>query len=229
MTEQDLLDLRTGDQEAWKRMVALHTPALSRWCGSLAWGLKDRAVEADDLVNTTWCKAHRSLASFGGPASGFQSWLFTIAKHASTDLWRRQRGTEVSIDSDLLTIHPAHTTAPDQQVLDSDLARFLTAAISALPERIRHIVVLRDVEEMEPTDVAVALGMTVGAVNASLARGHRLIRAFYGLAFEAATCHDIVNMYARQDLPQSTLTSLIGVFLGIWREGHEKEQEAARA
>ena len=77
----------------------------------------------------------------------------------------------------------ADTVAPEEAVLAEERARYLAAAIAALPERLRHIVTEVYLEGRTVKDVAAALGLTSSAVSQQRSEALRLLREGLELHF----------------------------------------------
>jgi RNA polymerase sigma-70 factor (ECF subfamily) len=67
-------------------------------------------------------------------------------------------------------------TDPVDAATSLDLRRDLDAAIAALPPRLRHVLVLRDVHGLDHATIADALGITEGAAKVRLHRARRALR-----------------------------------------------------
>lgn len=77
----------------------------------------------------------------------------------------------------------ADTVAPEEAVLAEERARYIAAAIAALPERLRHIVTEVYLEGRAVKDVAAGLGLTSSAVSQQRSEALRLLREGLELHF----------------------------------------------
>src|SRR5688572_11607858 len=84
-----------GSREAFSVLFHRHRVAVYQF---IARQVTDRAL-AEDVFQTVFLKAFRSLQSFRGDA-GFRTWLFSIAVNAITDERRKVR-TAVPLPEDL--------------------------------------------------------------------------------------------------------------------------------
>lgn len=131
--------------------------------------------DARDLSQETFLKAYRALGTFKGEAR-FSSWLYQIALNLCRDRMRRRRGkTLVSLGEleeegmDLVN-GPGRPTALDL-VEAGDLARAVAAAVAALPEEQREIIVLKEYQELTFVEIAEVLGVPLSTVKTRLYRG----------------------------------------------------------
>jgi RNA polymerase sigma factor (sigma-70 family) len=94
-----------------------------------------------------------------------EGWIVTVATNLSIDRHRRRRRL-TSLGSEPLAIVDMH------QAERIDLAR----ALRRLPRRQREVVVLRYLADWSESDVAVALGISAGAVKSHASRGLAALR-----------------------------------------------------
>jgi RNA polymerase sigma-70 factor (ECF subfamily) len=91
---------RSGESEAWDRLVELYAPLLRTWLRKY----DVQASDADDLVQETLLAVSKDLKSFdhGGQPGAFRAWLRAILVHRLRNFWRaRGRRPQARGDSDL--------------------------------------------------------------------------------------------------------------------------------
>ena len=131
--------------------------------------------DARDLCQETFLKAYRALWSFKGEAR-FSSWLYQIALNLCRDRMRRRKGKTLVSLGELeeegmgLVNGPGRPSALDL-VEASDLARAVAAAVAALPEEQREIIVLKEYQELTFVEIAEVLGVPLSTVKTRLYRG----------------------------------------------------------
>jgi RNA polymerase sigma-70 factor (ECF subfamily) len=130
--------------------------------------------EARDLCQEAFFKAYRGLRAFKGEAR-FSSWLYQIALNLCRDRMRRRRGrTLVSLDA-LEADGQAPVLRDETNALDlveaRDLQRRVKAAVLALPEEQREVIVLKEYEGLTFQEIADVLDMPVSTVKTRLYRG----------------------------------------------------------
>ena len=137
---------------------------------SIGWHfLRNRAV-AEELAQDVFLQLHKNLGSIES-AAHLTNWLRRVMTQRCIDYVRRARiRPSIGLDE-----------APEPRVAavehDPLLTVMLDRQIARLPERSRMIVVLRFQEEMEPGEIAEALGIPVGTVKSNLHRALALLRA----------------------------------------------------
>jgi len=133
--------------------------------------------EAEDVSQEAFVQAFVKLDSFRGH-SAFYTWLYRIAFNVSVSRRRRKR-SEISMD-----LHRERTgeepedagEAPDEQLLREEQVRQVRAAIEALNEEHRAILVLREMEGCDYETIAEILDMPIGTVRSRLHRARLQLR-----------------------------------------------------
>jgi RNA polymerase sigma-70 factor (ECF subfamily) len=133
-------------------------------------------AEAEDVVQQTYLDAFRNLGQFRGEAA-FSTWLTRIAVHvAISRSHKRRRLAEVVADAEAA---PMETIADSAYaaVADRELARLIERHIDRLPDGLRIVLVLRDLEELDTAQTADALDISPEAVRVRLHRARAELRA----------------------------------------------------
>lgn len=164
-------------EEALPWMEAVHRFALR-----LTRGDPDRAA---DLVQETFLKAYRSWDSFRR-GTNCRAWLFTICKnthmHARDLASTRREIPEAHLDVDLeaAAVHEVHAYAlgrgANVSVFDGTLDERVVAAIDALPDDFRDVLVLSDLADLRYAEISAVLELPVGTVKSRLFRARRLLQ-----------------------------------------------------
>jgi RNA polymerase sigma-70 factor (ECF subfamily) len=150
-------------------------PALHR--GALR--LTRHDADAQDLVQETMLRALERRAQFQR-GTNLRAWLFTIQRSLFINAYRRRRqvawlgslededdgGAEVALT----------TSSAEETMLEGWVDEDLRAALAALPEHYREVVVLRDVAQRSYAQIAAQLDCPIGTVMSRLHRGRALMR-----------------------------------------------------
>jgi RNA polymerase sigma-70 factor, ECF subfamily len=183
MTEQELIEqARQGDAAAVKELYDRHAPRVLAITRRFA---DDDAV-AEDWAQDAWVQAIRSLPRFRGEAR-FSTWLYRIAVNRSLHGRRtgdRQARREAQV---ALSIPIAHTNG-------RALLRIrVEKALRQVPERMRQVLVLHDIEGYTHAEIAELLGITEGTSKSQLfkarARMRKLLRPLPELVEGEEVCH----------------------------------------
>jgi RNA polymerase sigma-70 factor (ECF subfamily) len=162
-------------------------------CGELVRRYRDRIYRvvygyvgdpdtALDITQETLLQMLEGLPRFREQAS-FYTWLHRIAVNRCLD-WGRERTRRppsTSLD------HPAHegwaepadgraASRPDYVLMAKELRSQIHAAIAAVPELYRTVVLLADVEGLSTREIADRLGCPLNTVKTRLYRGRVVVR-----------------------------------------------------
>jgi RNA polymerase sigma-70 factor (ECF subfamily) len=134
--------------------------------------------EAEDVMQQVYVNALAHLNQFNGSAR-FSTWLTRIAIHESLARVRRRGRYEVFDDeradaSLAMSEHPSQN--PERQAFTGELRGLLEYAIDALPNGMREVFVLRDVEGLSTAEAADALDVSEDVVKTRLSRGRAALR-----------------------------------------------------
>src|SRR5271169_127515 len=141
-------------------------------------------TEAEDGAQEVMISAYRNLKGFRGEAK-FSTWLVTIAMNEAR---KRLRKAKVAAENSL--VQPAEDSEGDftpavltdwreiplEALERKELKEKLREAVSLLPVKYREVFVLRDIEELNQEETAVALGMNVTLVKVRLHRARMMLQ-----------------------------------------------------
>ena len=127
---------------------------------------------ADDLAQEVFLRAYRGLCGFEGRAR-FSTWLYRIAYNVYLN--HRARVRELAA---LPENFEAGAMAPETSTSANrcDMRKDLDAAIAALPERYRAVVMLYYLEDVSYPEIAEILELPLGTVKTHLHRAKRMLR-----------------------------------------------------
>ena len=162
---------RDGDLDAYAVLVARYTLRAHRTAFLLGAG-----EESDDVVQEAFVKAFRHLSRFRAGAP-FGPWLLRIVANETRNLTRSRRRRE-ALALRLGAAGPERTAAsgPADEVLAAERRARLVAAVNALPDRERQVVVCRYFLELSEAETAQALAWPLGSVKSRTARALNRLR-----------------------------------------------------
>lgn len=175
--EDDLKELiakaKQGDRRAFDELVKETYQKVH----SLALRLTGNEHDADDVVQDTYVRAFRSLQKFRGDAR-FSTWLHRItANSASTFMGRRQRDSRHDdIDGVIDLADHREANDPEFVLQNGAVGQRLRRALDNLPERLRNVVVLRDVHGMSHREISQELDISEAAAKVRLHRARARLR-----------------------------------------------------
>lgn len=135
-------------------------------------------ADAEDLVQETLIRAYRAVDRFDGEYP--RSWLLTILRNTNINMNRRRRPDAVEDVAAVRGSRPAfgavEPRSPEDSVLDGMLSAELEAAVNALHDRFRSVLLLVDVDRLTYAEAAEALGVPVGTIMSRLNRARARVR-----------------------------------------------------
>jgi RNA polymerase sigma-70 factor (ECF subfamily) len=163
---------RAGDHQALEDLVrATYADSYA-----LAYRLTGNDEDAGDVVQEAYLRACRSLRRFRGDAQ-FTTWLYRItANCASTVVAKRARTRTEALgdDDDPADTLPDHD--PEGRAATEEGRVKVAAALARLPERLRQVIVLRDIYDLSHSSIATELGISEAAAKVRLHRARRKMR-----------------------------------------------------
>ncbi|MBR9989437.1 MAG: sigma-70 family RNA polymerase sigma factor [Gemmatimonadetes bacterium] len=166
MNEADCIRrAQQGDAAAIRDLYRRYAPRVHAVVRRLA---GDDAL-AEDWAQDAWVRAFRALPAFRGDAR-FSTWLHRIAVNSALH-GRRWRDRRVSREDPLLPERD-HSGRNDHVVLRISLQR----ALDELPEGMRQIVVLHDVEGYTHEEIGELLGIAAGTSKSQLFKARARLR-----------------------------------------------------
>jgi len=134
--------------------------------------------EAEDVMQQAYVSAFTHLRQFNG-AARFSTWLIRIVINEALVRVRRQ-GRFEPFDDEFSNVESflSHDPAanPERQGFARELRCLLEWAIDCLPDGMREVFVLREVEGLNTVEVAECLGVSPDVVKTRLSRGRAALR-----------------------------------------------------
>ena len=159
-----------SDAEAWARLCHQHFAAIHRHVGFLV----HDADLADDLTQETFARALAGLHRFEAGAA-LRPWLRGIALNVVRKHWRAGERRTRALEA-VRYGPPAPATDPDSALVRRRRAEALLAAVETLPDQLREVFVLVDMQGITPSDAAAELGITSGNCRVRATRARARIR-----------------------------------------------------
>ena len=185
--EISLKALQAGDQAEFARLVDAYSTQIYR----LALKMLADEQDAEDVLQNTFMKALQSIDNFEGRSS-LSTWLYRIAVNEALMSLRRHKPTisvamDYEDDEDEFQ-HPTQFTdwccLPEEDLLSAESKKHLDKAIRSLPEKLRIVFILRDIEGLSIRETGETLDLTETAVKTRLLRARLNLReqlsSYYG-------------------------------------------------
>jgi RNA polymerase sigma-70 factor (ECF subfamily) len=152
--------------------------------------LTGAGAHIEDLAQEVFLRLYRALAYFRGEST-MSTYLYRIVVNVAQDEWKRRRRERTHIAAaPVLDDNPEsdagwienfagdplageHARNPEQRLADAELQQIVDAALLALPEMERAVLVLYHQEECSYEGIATALALPLNTVRTHLHRGRK--------------------------------------------------------
>jgi RNA polymerase sigma factor (sigma-70 family) len=162
---------RDGDLDAYGVLVARYTLRAHRAAFLLGAG-----EESDDVVQEAFVKAFRHLSRFRVGES-FGPWLLRIVTNETRNLTRsRRRRAALAVRLGTAEAADAAADTPVDEVLAAERRAQLVAAVNALPDRERQVLVCRYFLDLSEAETAQVLAWPLGSVKSRTWRALNRLR-----------------------------------------------------
>lgn len=177
--DEDLVRVaQAGDTRAFDELVKRYQDKVYR----LSFKILRHEEDAAEALQDAFLSAFRGIRSFKAEST-FSTWLYRITTNASLMKYRKRRDNVVSLDqsqsqnedAEPLQI-PDWSTQPVKDLLDVETREVMEEGVRRLPEDLRTVFLLRDVEGLSNAEVAETLGLSVAAVKSRLHRARINLR-----------------------------------------------------
>jgi len=164
---------KRGDKRAFGRLVDEYKDKIYSYVSRM---LGD-PYEAEDVTQEAFVRAYRSLPRFRG-ASSFHTWLYRIASNLAIDVVRRRRRNDVSafsLDEPLESDDGEYereiaddSGGPEDATGTRETQVAVRRAIMDLPEKLRDVMILYELQGETYEDIAEILDVPLGTVKSRL-------------------------------------------------------------
>ncbi len=181
--ERDLVTRALGNDKAAVRTIIRQN---NRRLFRVARSILKNDWEAEDAVQETYVRAFTHLSEFEGKSS-LNTWLTRIVVNEALGRLRRRKPTvdiadveSGAIDAEGAGVVPFPLTAsqpdPERAMAQAQIRNLLEAAIDALPDAFRIVLVARVIEEMSVEETAELYGLRPETVKTRLHRARTMLR-----------------------------------------------------
>ena len=179
--------LRAGDRVEFARLVDAYSAPIYR----LGLKMLGNPQDAEDVLQNTFLNALTHFKDFEGRSS-VSTWLYRIASNEALMLIRRKKNTvnlddfhpEDAEETPLPEIFVDWSALPEDELLAGESKKTLDAAVRQLPESLRMVFFLRDIEGLSIKETAEILDLTETNVKTRLLRARMFLRerlsVYYG-------------------------------------------------
>ena len=164
---------KQGDVKAFEELIEGYQKKVY----NIALKILGNPDDAGELAQEVFIRVFKSIGKFREEAR-FSTWLYRITTNACLDSLRKQKNKrQVSLDEDVRRedgemrreVEDSRPT-PDIEAERNEIKKIVHAAINALPEEHRTVIVLRDIQGFSYEDIARIINCPEGTVKSRINR-----------------------------------------------------------
>jgi RNA polymerase sigma-70 factor (ECF subfamily) len=171
MKEEELLEkIKNGEKDLYGIIIQKYNQRLYR----IARSIVKNENELEDILQDTYLKAYMNLPQFRNE-SQFSTWLVRILiNNANATVLKAKRFNsvipeEINNPSDI-------GESPDFNMTNKELKQILEKAIDNLPENLRSVYIMREVENLSVSETSQCLGISEENVKTRLHRAKAILK-----------------------------------------------------
>jgi len=167
---------QAGDKRAFEALVVKYQRRIARHVARYV----RRAADVEDVVQDTFIRAYRGLASFRGD-SAFYSWLYRIATNVALSALARNPAPVLLGDdapderTDAFEPGVSDSEDPERSMMARQLADAVQRAVSRLQPDLAEPLMLYEVEGKSYSEIAAMIGIPIGTVRTRIFRAREFI------------------------------------------------------
>ena len=167
-----------GDAVAWEEIVQRFNRRIYNICYRFTGSQHD----AEDLAQEVFIKIYRTLKSYDTDKGAFMTWVATLTRNLLVDHFRKSKQDRVtdSMDEPITAEQDSISMAerledvgpsPDARLQARETQEMVHKALQKLSPELREAVILRDLQDMDYREIALALKVPEGTVKSRINRG----------------------------------------------------------
>lgn len=156
------------DETAWEQIIARYRKKVF----GIAYKFTGRFEEAEDLTQEVFFKVYKALQSYK-KEQDFSWWLVSISRNACIDYYRSVKRERKILSGDVndLRNFKFQGLTPQGNMEAAERSRSVRAGLGELPEDLRHVLILRDLQGLSYKEIADQLNLAEGTVKSRIHRG----------------------------------------------------------
>ncbi len=174
-TDRELIDrCLKHDEAAWELIVQKY----KRKVFGIAYKFTGRFEEAEDLTQEVFFKVYKALESYKREQE-FSWWLVSISRNACIDYYRSVKRERKVLSGDLTDLRNFRFQglSPQGNLEAAERSKSLRLSLSALPDDLRVVLILRDLKGLSYREIAEQLNLAEGTVKSRIHRGRTELAA----------------------------------------------------
>ena len=174
---------KDGNLEAFEELIRRNSSKLV----NVSFGLLGNTQDAEEVVQDSFLRALNGLDSFRGESS-FETWIYRIVVNLSRNKyqWKKRRGGGLHISltgesfDDFEEVEeiliPDESLTPELLIGMKEYEKKIVGIFLKLPEKLREVMILRNIHELSYVKIAERAKCKVGTVKSRISRAREMLR-----------------------------------------------------
>ncbi|MBV9673474.1 MAG: sigma-70 family RNA polymerase sigma factor [Verrucomicrobia bacterium] len=177
-----------GDSTAYDQLVMRYRSKVY----AMIYGMVQNEQDAWDLAQEGFVKAWRSIHRFKGQSS-FYTWLYRIMTNVTIDTLRRKGyKTSAEFDDRIAPTDvepgsrttPAISPSPSKKLEQGEVKQRIDEAIAKLTPEHRAVIIMKEIEDLQYSEIAKILGCSIGTVMSRLFYARKKLQGYLKDVYE---------------------------------------------
>ena len=163
-----------GDTELFEILLRRYNELLFRTIRSYM----DRPSDIDDIMQDTYIKAFQKLYQFKNE-SLFSTWLIRIGINEALQRKRKSKKyqmLDISNEKGIVQLADMSIMNPERKTMYAESVHIVEKAIDLLPEKYRIVYMLKEVQDLEISEISDSLGLSNSNVKVRLHRARNMMK-----------------------------------------------------
>ena len=161
----------TGDVNAFEVLVKKYEKMIY----NLALTKLRNKENAQDIAQECFLRAYKMLRSYR-TESAFSTWIYRICQNLIYDHYRKEKKL-TTVEFPEAEIEDENGD-PSDRLIRSEKIKKIREIIDSLPDDLREIIVLRDLNDISYADIAEMLDIEMGTVKSRLSRAREKLKEY---------------------------------------------------
>lgn len=175
MNEEKLIGRAArGDVSAFNELLAIHEKKMYAVCLRMCGNHED----AQDCLQEAMLRVYSAISGFKGQSS-FSTWLYRVTMNTCLDELRRRKAKPTTSLDTLLDSGWSPSDdydTPEHHAIQRENNSEIQKTIRELPDDMRSVIVLRDIQGFSYEEIADMLETNVGTIKSRISRGRKKLR-----------------------------------------------------
>jgi RNA polymerase sigma-70 factor (ECF subfamily) len=166
---------KDGDTYAFEEIVLKYQDRIYNLCRYML----GNAHDAEDATQEVFLKVYQNLNKFK-PDSSIHTWLYRIAVNTCIDYRRKplfESLFKTSREGDIFVLdQPSDSPSPERLYESRQIGNAIQLALGRLSEKLRTVIVLKEIEGLSYEEIAEVLDVSIGTVKSRISRAREELK-----------------------------------------------------